>query len=125
MGALAGDGLSGVFLLDWTALAVSLANTMLLVWLSMVVWLNSEQRTWGIHLTSGGLLLGACFFIVHSILLSQPITLEIDGWMYGGSSAGSLLFFHPSPGTWWYYGMPVIGKVAYRSCASANVHFFT
>jgi signal transduction histidine kinase len=107
MGALAGVGLSGVFLLDWTALAVSLANTMLLVWLSMVVWLNSEQRTWGIHLTSGGLLLGACFFIVHSILLSQPYNFEnrwLDVWWKLGWFPVVL-----SPFTWylvvlWYAG---------------------
>jgi signal transduction histidine kinase len=63
--------MSGIFLLDWIALAVSLAITMLLVWLSLVVLLNSEYRTWGIYLTSGGLLLGAFFFVAHTVLLAQ------------------------------------------------------
>jgi signal transduction histidine kinase len=75
--------MSGIFLLDWAALAVSLAITMLLVWLALVVFLNSEHRTWGIYLTSGGLLLGAFFFVAHSVLLAQSFNYSnpwLDVW---------------------------------------------
>ncbi len=62
--------MSGVFLLDWAALAVSLFNTILLAWLALTVWLTSERRTWGIHLAAGGLLLGSAFFVCHSLILA-------------------------------------------------------
>jgi signal transduction histidine kinase len=75
--------MSGIYLLDWAALAVSLAITMLLVWLALVVFLNSEHRTWGIYLTSGGLLLGSSFFVAHSVLLAQTFNYSnpwLDVW---------------------------------------------
>ncbi len=62
--------MSGLFLLDWAALAVSLFNTILLAWLGLTVWLTSERRTPGIHLTAGGLLLGSAFFVCHSLILA-------------------------------------------------------
>ena len=39
-------------------LAVSLFNTILLLWLGLTVLLNAERRTWGIWAAGGGLLLG-------------------------------------------------------------------
>jgi signal transduction histidine kinase len=84
--------MSGSFLLDWISLSISLSITMLLFWLALVVWLNSEHRTWGIHLTSGGLLLGALFFVAHSILLAQAYN-----------------FTNPWMDVWWQIGwVPVI-----------------
>jgi signal transduction histidine kinase len=99
--------MSGLFWLDWVSLSVSLAITMLLVWLGMVVWLNSEQRTWGIHLTSSGLLIGAFFFATHSVLLALANNTTnpwLDIWWRAGWIPVIL-----SPFTWylvvlWYAG---------------------
>lgn len=82
MGALGGQ-LTGVFFLDWATLAVSFFNTILLLWLGLTVILNAEERVWGIWLASGGLLMGAIFFISHSVILGQglhPNTLELNLW---------------------------------------------
>ncbi len=62
--------MSGFFLPDWAALGVSLFNTILLAWLGLTVWLTSERRTPGIHLTAAGLLLGSAFFVFHSLILA-------------------------------------------------------
>ena len=53
------DSLGGVVILDllnWATVAVSLANTVLLLWLGFTILLNAERRTWGIWLISAGLL---------------------------------------------------------------------
>lgn len=79
-------------LLDWAAMAVSLFNTVLLLWLGLTVLLNAERRTRGIWLTGGGLLMGAAFFVSHSAIRA-----------YGLDSVG--------PGTefWWRAGwLPVV-----------------
>ena len=51
--------MTGIFLLDWATLAVSLHNTILLLWLALTVWLNAERRTLGIGFISGALLLAS------------------------------------------------------------------
>lgn len=56
-------------ILNWAMMAVSLANTVLLTWLGLTVLLNAEKRTWGARIAASGLLLGALFFISHSIIL--------------------------------------------------------
>ncbi len=72
--------MSGIFLLDWAALCVSLFNTTLLAWLGLTVWLTSERRTWGIHLTGSGLLLGSAFFVCHSLILALGFQLD-NPWL--------------------------------------------
>ena len=75
--------MTGNFVLDWTILAVSLFNTILLLWLGLTVFLNAESRIWGIWLAAGGLLLGAMFFISHSAILGlgvSPITHGLNFW---------------------------------------------
>jgi hypothetical protein len=37
--------MTGIFILDWATLAVSLHNTILLLWLALTVWLNADRRT--------------------------------------------------------------------------------
>jgi len=61
--------MSGKFVLDWAIVAVSLFNTILLLWLGLTVLLNAERRTWGIWLAGGGLLMGAAFFVSHTAIL--------------------------------------------------------
>ncbi len=59
--------------LNWAVMAVSLFNTILLVWLGLAVLLNAERRSWGLWLASGEILLGGVFFLVHTIILGYGI----------------------------------------------------
>ncbi|MCP5099411.1 MAG: hypothetical protein GY943_27980 [Chloroflexi bacterium] len=61
--------MSNNFYLNWATMAVSLFNTILLLWLGFTVFMNAERRTWGIYLASGGLLLGAAFFVSHTAII--------------------------------------------------------
>jgi signal transduction histidine kinase len=75
--------MTGNFFPDWAILAISLFNTFLLLWLGLTVFLNAEERVWGIWLATGGLLLGAIFFISHSAILGHgisPITPGLNFW---------------------------------------------
>ncbi|MCP4168349.1 MAG: hypothetical protein GY759_20990 [Chloroflexi bacterium] len=55
--------------LSWALVAVSLFNTILLLWLGLTLWLNADERDLGIILASGGFVLASLFFISHSALL--------------------------------------------------------
>jgi signal transduction histidine kinase len=79
---------SGFFWLDWPALALSLFNTILLIWLSLIVLLNAEKRSAGLWVAGGELLLGGVFFLSHSILLGHGPGLfsqRLDFWWRLGS----------------------------------------
>jgi len=65
--------MTGAFALDWAMMAVSLFNTILLLWLGLTVLLNAERKSWGTWLTGGGLLLGAAFFVSHSAILGHGL----------------------------------------------------
>ncbi len=84
--------MSGIFPLDWAIMAVSLFNTILLLWLGLTVLLNAERRTWGIWLAGGGLLMGGAFFLCHTVILGLgPV------------------FLSQSANLWWHLGwVPVI-----------------
>lgn len=58
--------------LTWALVAVSLTNTILLLWLGITLMLNADRRSWGVALTAGGFFLGSLFFISHSALLLSP-----------------------------------------------------
>src|SRR5262245_36915014 len=79
--------MTGILLLDWAILAVSLFNTILLLWLGMTVLLNADRRNRGVWLMGGGLLMGAAFFISHTAILGQSLTANVDGlnfwWRFG------------------------------------------
>jgi signal transduction histidine kinase len=71
------------WLLNWAVMAVSLFNTILLIWLGLTVLLNAESRTWGLWLAGGANLLGGVFFLVHSIFLAHGLNTfsrSIDFW---------------------------------------------
>jgi signal transduction histidine kinase len=74
-------------LLNWALVVVSLANTILLIWLGLTVLFNAERRTWGARIAGAGLLLGGLFFVSHSIILgygfNQP-TLGMNFWWQTG-----------------------------------------
>lgn len=63
------EGLSGDFLLDAATLAVSLFNTLILLWLGLTVLLNAEKRSLGLWVAGGMLLTGSLFFFSHTALL--------------------------------------------------------
>lgn len=84
--------MSGQFWLDWSALAVSLFNALLTLWMGLTVLLNAERRHWGTVLAAAGLLVGSAFFLAHSIILSQGAAGLVGGFAF-----------------WWYAGwLPVI-----------------
>ena len=73
------------FILDWVGLTLSLLNTVILLWLSLTILLNAERRTFGLWLAAVGLLAGAVFFTIHSILLGFGIgalAWRINFWWY-------------------------------------------
>ena len=79
--------MTGDILLDWTTLAVSLHNTILLLWLALTVWLNAERRTRGIAFVSGALWLASVFFFCHTAILGLGIILvgdALDFWWHVG-----------------------------------------
>src|SRR6187399_3170243 len=81
--------MSGNLFLDTATVAVSLFNTMLLLWLGIVVVSNSDRRSWGIWLASAGLLCGGIFFLIHTAILARGLreaTTDLDllwhlGWL--------------------------------------------
>src|SRR3982750_4281969 len=61
----------------WSVIAISLVNTILLLWLGFMVLFNAERRSWGIWLIGGGLLTGGAFFVSHTVILVlNPTSLE-------------------------------------------------
>ena len=84
--------MTGLFPLDWAVVAVSLFNTVLLLWLGLTVLLNAERRAWGVWMAGGGLLLGSAFFVSHSAILGHDLHYATGGLEF-----------------WWRVGwMPVI-----------------
>ena len=84
--------MTGSFTLDWATLAVSLFNTIILLWLGLTVLFNAERRTLGLWLASTELLMGAAFFLSHSIILANGINLSSQGMNF-----------------WWHLGwFPVV-----------------
>src|SRR3954453_1966668 len=72
MGDLGGV-ITGSFYLDWAVLAVSLFNTILLIWLGLTVLLNVEQRTWGVMLAGAGLLIAGALFMLHTAIIGRGV----------------------------------------------------
>jgi signal transduction histidine kinase len=71
------------WVLNWAVMAVSLFNTILLIWLGLTVLLNAERRTWGLWLAGGEILLGGVFFLIHTIILGHGLNTfgrSIDFW---------------------------------------------
>jgi signal transduction histidine kinase len=64
------------YFLNWAIRAVSLFNTIILVWLGITVLLNAERRRWGTWVAAGGLLIGGAFFAVHSAVAGVFSTFQ-------------------------------------------------
>jgi len=94
-------------LLSWSLVAVSLFNTILLLWLGLTLWLNADHRSPGVVITAAGFLLGSALFVSHSALLlseTWQLTRSNTLWLALGSAPAALL-----PYVWyvvllWYSG---------------------
>ncbi|MDH3944828.1 MAG: hypothetical protein OEV06_12105, partial [Anaerolineae bacterium] len=105
--AALGVGMTGRFLLDWAMLAVSLANTILLLWLGFTVTLNAQRRTWGAWVASGGLLVAGLFFASHTAVLSLGADIalaRLDLWWNAAWVSVILLPFSWYLVILWYTG---------------------
>lgn len=67
------------FFVDWLSLAVSLNNTILLLWLALTVFLNAERRSGGILAISASLLFASAFFFSHSAILGLGLHVDSEG----------------------------------------------
>jgi signal transduction histidine kinase len=67
------------FPLSWITLAISIVNTILLLWLGLTVILNSERRSPGIGLAGIGLLLSSLFFLSHTAILGLGLLQQGAG----------------------------------------------
>ena len=79
--------MTGLFWLDWASLALSLTNTILLIWLGTTVLINVEERSWGGWLAAAGLYLGGIFFVSHTAILGYGLSVVSVGtalwWVVG------------------------------------------
>jgi signal transduction histidine kinase len=88
-------------------MAVSLFNTILLLWLGLTVLLNAERRNWGVWLTGAALLLGGGFFVSHTAILGYGLTStswEMNLWWWAGWGPVLLLPLAWYVITLWYAG---------------------
>ena len=93
--------------LTWALVAVSLFNTILLLWLAMTLWLNAGRHSPGVAVAVAGLLLGCALFVSHSaLLLSDTLRLTRSNtlWLAVGMTPAVIL-----PYAWygvllWYNG---------------------
>jgi two-component sensor histidine kinase len=105
-------------LLNWALIAISLFNTILLLWLALTVWLNAEQRSPGVWLATGGFLLGAAFFVSHSALLLRNGDLFLTPgalpWFVMGLAPVVLL-----PAAWY---LVILWHAGYWEKPNVNLH---
>ncbi len=89
VGGRAGARMSGETLRNWALVAVSLFNTVLLLWLGLTLWLHGDadpqdRHDRGVILACVGFLLGSLFFVAHSALLlsnSWEVTRSNTLWL--------------------------------------------
>ncbi len=99
--------MTGNLLLDWAVLAVSLFNTVLLIWLGLTVLLNAERRNWGVWVTGGGLLSAGAFFLSHTVIMGSGASYLNQGlnfWWRLGWIPGIVLPFSWYLVMLWYTG---------------------
>ncbi|MGD8399285.1 MAG: hypothetical protein PVG11_10560, partial [Anaerolineae bacterium] len=111
--------MTGRFVVDWAIMAVSLFDTILLLWLGLAVILNADRRHWGIWLAGGGLLLGSAFFVSHTAILGHGLHSDgvgTDFWWRAGWVPVLVLPFIWYVVMLWYAGYwdPAGGRVRRR-----------
>jgi signal transduction histidine kinase len=76
--------ITGLFLVDWALVSISLFNALLMMWLGLTVVLNAERRDWGVGLVTAGFMSGALFFVCHTVILGHELTVygsaDLEGW---------------------------------------------
>lgn len=75
--------MTGLFWFDWMLLALSLANGIVLLWLGLVVLLNTDRRTAGVGLLVAAAWLGSIFFAAHTAILASgegPASKSLNLW---------------------------------------------
>lgn len=100
--------LKTIYFLDWANISLSFFNTIVLLWLGLVILLSSERRRWGTWMGSIGMILASCFFAGHSAVVGRIIgtfTEEMEFWWWFG-----WLPFISAPFLWyvviaWYTGV--------------------
>lgn len=110
--------LAGTFL-TWPLVAVSLFNTILLIWLGLSLWLNAERRSAGVVFAALGFFLGSALFISHSaVLLSGELQLTRSNTLWLAMAMVPALLL---PYVWyavllWYngYWTPELGALRRR-----------
>ncbi len=85
--------------LDWAGLAISLFDTISLLWLGLTILLNGNRRVVGTWLIGGGMLVGALFFTSHTAILGHGLlyaSLGMDFWWWvswGPAAAAPLAWY--------------------------------
>ena len=100
--------MTGEFILDWAIMAVSLFNTIQLLWLGLTILLNAERRAWGTWLAGGGTLMGGAFFVSHSAILGHGlhyVSQGMDVWWRAGWVPAVALPFAWYVVMLWYSGL--------------------
>lgn len=95
------------FFLPWAMLAVSLFNTVILLWLGLTVLFNATQRHIGVWVAGSGLLAGGAFFAAHTAMLDyslRALLFGIRSWWYAGWCAIIVLPFAWYVLMLWYSG---------------------
>ena len=99
--------ITGELFLDWAIMSVSLFNTIVLLWLGLMVLLNADDRRPGILMASGSLLLAGAFFVSHSAILGlglRSVGRGINFWWLVGWVPVIALPFAWYAVTLWYAG---------------------
>lgn len=71
------------YVLNWAIRAVSLFNTITLVWLGLTVLLNAERRRWATWIAAGGLLIAGAFFAAHTAVVGfifSQVEAQVPFW---------------------------------------------
>ena len=68
-----------LWLLESTALALSIFVTTMLLWLGLTVWLNADRTKWVAHLSAAGLLAAALFFLSHTMIVGRGFAETGEG----------------------------------------------
>lgn len=115
-------------LLNWLALTVSILNTLYMLWIGLTILLNAERRVWGVWLAGGSLLLGAAFFVSHSIIISRGLTYP--DWQFAVWWKIGLIPAHVLPYAWyvvmlWYAGYWQEGENRLRRRQSIPFYIIT
>jgi signal transduction histidine kinase len=109
---------TGIFWLDWALIAVSLFNTMLLLWMGLTVLLNANRRDWGVWLMGGGMLVATVFFISHTAILGQELAMNFDGlnfWWRAGWFPVTVAPFAWYVAVLWFSGFWAVSKAVPQS----------